>query len=108
MSNPSKLSYGDSVLLETIVEARGMTSLAEIQSELEAAEDCSRVSFSTISRHIKNKLPLNRRYTRKRVSKLAKERFADANMVYTQHYIDYVSKGSNENKVPGRKWFQVV
>ena len=75
MSNPSKLSYGGSFLLETIVEATGTTSLAEIQSEIEAAGDCGRVSLSTISRHIiKNKLPLNRRYTRKRVSKLAKER----------------------------------
>ena len=47
--------------------------------------DCSRVFLSTISRHIKNKLPSNRRYTRKRVSKLAKERFTEANMVYMQN-----------------------
>ena len=53
MSKPSKLSYGDSILLETIVKAVGTTSLAEIQSGLEAAGDYGRVSLSTISRHIK-------------------------------------------------------
>ena len=90
MSNPSKWSYRNSVLLETIVEAAGTTWLGEIQSKLEAAGDCGRVSLYTISRHFKNKLPSNRRYTRKRVSKLAKERFTD--MVYTQLYIDYVSQ----------------
>ena len=65
MSSPSELSYGGSILLETIVEAAGTTSLSEIQSEIEVAEDCSSVSLSTISRHTKNKLPSNRRYTRK-------------------------------------------
>ena len=62
------------------MEAAGTNSLAEIQGKLEAAGDCGRVSLSTISRHIKNKLLSNRRYTRKRVSKLAKDRFTDANI----------------------------
>ena len=53
MPNPSKLCYGDSILLETIVEAAGMTLLAEIQSELEAAGDCSFVMSLDLNLEIK-------------------------------------------------------
>ena len=85
-----KVSFGDSVLLETIVGTSGITSLEGIQRELELSGDCGRVSLPTISRHIRNALPSGNKYTRKRVSKLAQERFTEDNIIYAQLYIDYI------------------
>ena len=85
-----KVSFGDSVLLETIVGTSEITSLEEIQRELELSGDCGRVSLPTISRHIRNALPSGNKHTRKRVSKLAQERFTEDNIIYTQLYIDYI------------------
>ena len=79
----------ESVLLETIVGTSGTTSLEEIQRELELASDCRRVSLPTISRHIRNALLSRNKYARKRVPKLAQERFTEDNIIYTQHYIYY-------------------
>ena len=61
----SKVTYEDSILLETIIGGSGVTSLSEIQSELDTTADCGRVSLSTISRHIRNKLPSGNKYSRK-------------------------------------------
>ena len=52
--------------------------------------ECGRVPLPTISRHIRNALPSGNKYTRKRVSKLAQERFTEDNIIYTQLYIDYI------------------
>ena len=49
-----KVSFEDSVLLETIAGTSGRISLEEIQRELELSGDCGRVSLPMISRHIRN------------------------------------------------------
>ena len=51
----SKLSFGDSMLLETIVQRKGFTSLKEIKSELSNFGDCGELSLSTLSRHVRKK-----------------------------------------------------
>ena len=87
----SKLSFGDSMLLETIVQTKGSTSLKEMKSELSNFADCREVSTSTISRHVRNRLPSTKSYSRKRLGKCAAERFPHGNLVYTQLYLDYLS-----------------
>ena len=82
--------HEDSVLLETIISGSGVTSLSEIQSELDTAADCGRVS--TISCHIRNNRPSGNKYSRKKISKLATERFTNDNIIYTQLHLDYVSQ----------------
>ena len=63
----SKVTYEDSILLDTVIGGSGVTSLSKIQSELDTTADCSRVSLSTISRRIRNnKLPSGNKYSRKR------------------------------------------
>ena len=88
----SKLSFGDSMLLETIVQTKGSTSLKEMKSELSNFGDCGEVSTSTISRHVRNRLPSTKSYSRKRLGKCAAERFTHGNLVYTQWYLDYLSE----------------
>ena len=88
---PSKLSFGDSMLLETIVQSKGSTSLKEIKSELSNFGDCGEVSLSTLSRHVRKNLPSGKDYSRKRLGKCAGERFTHENLVYTQLYLDYLS-----------------
>ena len=53
----SKLSFGDSMLLETIVQSKGSTSLKEIKSELSNFGDFGELSLSTLSRHVRKNLP---------------------------------------------------
>ena len=89
---PSKLTFEDSVLLETIVENKGSTSLKEMQSELSDFGDCGEISTSTISRHVRHHLPSNKNYSPKRMGKSAVNRFTHENLVYTQLYLDYLAK----------------
>ena len=42
----SELSFGDSMLLGTIVQSKGSTSLKEIKSELSNFGDCGAVHYS--------------------------------------------------------------
>ena len=76
----SKLSFGDSMLLETIVQRKGSTSPKEIKSELSNFGDCGELSLSTLSRHV-------------RLGKCAGESFTHENLVYTQLYLDYLTFG---------------
>ena len=104
-----KASFGDSVLLETIVGTSGTTLLEEIQRELELSGDCGRVSLPTISRHVRNALPSGNKCTRKRVSKLAQERFTEENIIYTQLYIDYIhQKDPMKNKFLYESGFRLL
>ena len=89
----SKLSSGDSMLLETIVQSNGSTSLKEIKSELSNFGDYGELSLSTLSRHVRKNLPSGKDYSRKRLGKCAGERFTHENLVYTQLYLDYLSFG---------------
>ena len=68
------------MLLETIVQSNGSTSLKEIKSELSNFGDSGELSLSTLSRHV-----------RKRLGKWAGERFKHENLVYTQLNLDYLS-----------------
>ena len=88
-----KLSFGDSMLLETIVQSKGSTSLKEIKSELSNFDDCGELSLSTLSRHVRKSLPSGKDYSRKRLGKCAGERFTHENLVYTQLFLDYLSFG---------------
>ena len=89
----SKLSSGDSMSLETIVQSNGSTSLKEIKSELSNFGDSGELSLSTLSRHVRKNLPSGKDYSRKRLGKCAGERFTHENLVYTQLYLDYLSFG---------------
>ena len=63
-----------------------------MKSELSNFGDCGEVSTSTISRHVRNRLPSTKSYSRKRLGKCAAERFTHGNLVYTQWYLDYLSE----------------
>ena len=88
-SNSSKLSLGDRILIETMVDASSTTSLRGMQTELQRFGDCGLVSLLTISRHIR--ITVCKKTIQGRVSKLVQERFTSENVVNTQLYFDYVS-----------------
>lgn len=64
------------------------------------------ISLSLISRAIKSKLPAGQRYSRKRITHVARERFIEENMLYTQLFVNYLSskdpKGFDESGVKTR------
>ena len=62
-----------------------------MKSELSDFGDCSEIPLSTISSHVRNKLPSAKNYSRKRLGKCAGERFTHENLVYTQLFLDYLS-----------------
>ena len=86
-----KLSDGDLELIELLKKARGSTQLSEIYSILEEVGDVENISISSISRAIKSKLLSGKKYTRKRITHVARERFTPENMAYTQLFINYLS-----------------
>ena len=49
------------------------------------------LSTSTISRHVRTKLPSAQQYSCKILGKCASERLTNDNLVYTQLYLDYLS-----------------
>ena len=71
MRTASKLSLADLILLQTLVESKGSTSFSKIKSQLSNFGGCGEVSISTISRHVRNKLPNARKYLNKRLGKFA-------------------------------------
>ena len=87
----SKLSFQDSLLLETIVSHKGSTSLTEMQEQLNEHGDCGVLSLNTISRNVRHNLPSGQKYSRKRLGKCVDKRFSNENLVYTQLYLDYIS-----------------
>lgn len=87
----SKLTFEDSILVETIISDKGSTSLREIQKQLIDHGECGLVSISTLSRHVRNNAVSRKKYSRKRLGKCASDRFTHENMVYTQMYLDYLA-----------------
>ena len=88
--NREKITENDLELIEGLKVRRGSVTLQEICDELEAIGDLDgNISSSTICHIIKNKLPSGKRYSRKKVTRLTKQRFTHANMVYTQLYMVY-------------------
>ena len=61
-----------------------------------------RLSCSAISRAIKTRMPSGKRYSRKKVTLIARERFHHGNILYTQLFIDYLSA-----KIPCRTKFLI-
>ena len=94
---PSKLLYGDSMLLETIVRSKGSNSLKEMKSEFSNFGDCGELSLSTLLKHVRKNLPSGKDYSRKRF-KCAGERFTHENPVYTQLFLDYLSDNPSSVK----------
>ena len=48
-----KVSFGDQMLMEMLINTSGTTSLHEIQKEMELYGDCSHVSLVCLSNHVK-------------------------------------------------------
>lgn len=90
--NSSKFTEGDLELIEHLIKMRGSISLRELYSTLEDLGDVGGdISLSSISRAIKSKLPSGQRYSRKRITHIANERFTEENMLYTQLFVNYLS-----------------
>ena len=86
-----KLSADDLVLIEALKTRRGSIPMREICDELDAIGDVQEsVSFSTISRSLQ-KLPSGKKYTRKKITHIARERLTRGNMIYTQLFLNYVN-----------------
>ena len=82
----------DLELIEALKVPRGSITLREICDELEAIGGFEgNISSSTICRIIRNKMPSGKLYSRKKVTRLAKERFTHTNIVYTQLFVNYVN-----------------
>lgn len=86
-----KLSDGDLELIELLKRVKGSTQLSEIYSVLEEVGDVESISLSSISRAIKSKLLSGKQYSRKKITHVAKQRFTDENIVYTQLFINYLA-----------------
>ena len=85
----SKLTGEDLELIELLKIERPSVSLAEIISCLEEMDGVE-VSMATVSRALKRRLPSGP-YTRKKITKIARERFTQANIFYTQLFINYLT-----------------
>ena len=57
----------------------------------EFKDDHPDVSLSTISRAVRKNMLSGKRYSRKKITHVASQRFTASNMLYTQLFIDYVS-----------------
>ena len=77
--------------METLINTSDTTSLREIQREMELYGECGHVSLACLSNHVRSKLPSNKKYSPKKVSKMAQERLTDDKRIYTQLYLDHVS-----------------
>ena len=87
-----KLSEDDLALIEALKTRRGLITMREICDELDAIGDVQEsVYFSTISRSLQ-KLPSGKKYTRKKITHIARERLTRGNMMYTQLYIPKLRK----------------
>ena len=92
-----KLRNEDLELIEVLKHEKPSMSLAEISNILE--EMGNSTSISAISRALKNRMPSGCRYSRKKLTTIARERFTQDNILYTQLFIDYLSaKDSNRIK----------
>lgn len=103
-----KCTFQDSILLETMVQASGSSSLKQLCHYLAIHGDCGELSTSTVSRNIRNKLPSGRNYSRKRLKNCASEHFTPENIVYAQLYIDHLKdKDPSSVKFFGEWGFQL-
>ena len=85
----TKLTGDDLELIEILKIEKSSVSLAEIISYLEEMDGVE-VSMATVSRALKHRLPSGP-YTRKKITKIAGERFTQTNIFYTQLFINYLA-----------------
>ena len=89
---PPKLTQADLELIEVLKTAQGSISLVEIFEILDELGDIQgEVSLSTLSRAVRNRLPSGRKYTRKKITQIAAERFTNNNILYTQLFMNYIN-----------------
>ena len=89
--NPSNLTQGDLQLIETWKKAGPTSSLREIHDVVNEFGDIPNgTSISAISRSLRRNMLSGLKYTRKKISTVAQERFTIENMAYTQMFIDYL------------------
>ena len=85
----SKLTGEDLELIELLKIEQPSVSLAEIISYLEEMDGVE-VSMVTVSRALKHKLQSGP-FTRKKITKIARERFTQTKIFYTQLFINYLA-----------------
>ena len=85
-----KLKEDGRELIEVLKLHSPSTSLYEIIEELELLGG-QQISMLAVSRSIKSRLPSDHQYSRKKLTKVAMERFTPDNLFYTQLFINYVS-----------------
>ena len=89
--NPSHLTDGDLQLIETLVVANPTITQKEILSNLEQFGDVfGGTSISAISKALQSRMPSGKKYSHKKASRTAEERFSQTNMIYTQLFINYL------------------
>jgi len=87
----SKLQPDDLELIEVIKKCKGSTSLKEMYAILEELGGVGGgISISAISRALKSRMQSGKRYTRKKITQVASQRFSYHNLLYTQLFIDYL------------------
>lgn len=87
--NSSSLNDGDLELMETLTTIRPTITPDELKEEVEMyGQKPICTSISAISGALKNRMPSGLEYSRKKVNKVAIERFIPVNMIYTQLFIN--------------------
>ena len=87
----SKLEENDlhDQLIEVLKNEKPSIAFAEIVRIVEENGGVQDISFSTVSRAIKEgRLPCGLKYSRKKLTKVAIERFTSEKIIYTQLFID--------------------
>ena len=70
---------------------RGSILLGKLQAVLADIGGVQDIFVSALSKTIKSKLLAGKRYSRKKITYVAKKRITYENMVYTQLFVDYLS-----------------
>ena len=86
----AKLSEDYLELIEVLKVHSPSISLYEMMEEIEQLGG-EHISMSAVSREIKSRLPSGQQYSRKKLTKVASERFTPDNLFYTQLFINYLS-----------------
>lgn len=88
----SSLSNGDLHLIEVLKRQRPSITHSEIVEELYEHGDLPNgsTSISAVSRAVRQRLPSGDKFSLKKITHVAQERFTIQNMAYTQLFIDYL------------------
>ena len=89
------LTNDDLELIEVFKNEQPSISLADISNVL--FEMGNAASIIAISRAVKTRMPSGKQYSRKKLTLIAKERFYQDNILYTQLFNDYLSAESSPN-----------